>query len=202
MKILIALFVSLLLTMSGLGGQAQASSYLINGSFETGTWGPWVYSGYGDGVYSGARIACATCAYSNLWSPQDGSHYVIEGPYAWTYLTQKFQDTPGELLTVSGWVLGTGTGGIVQFNFDGTTHVNINPVPSQNWTRYSFNTVATGNDTLQLAFLNVTYGDGLDNFSVDTAVSATPLPPSVWFFSAGLVLLVLFNRRGKLKPAG
>jgi hypothetical protein len=189
LKFLAAAFVALLLTMFGSDRQALAASYLVNGSFETGTWGPWVFSGYGNGYYTGERIACATCPYGSPWSPQDGSYYVVAGGMnAGSYLTQTFQDTPGELLTVSGWVLGTGTGGNIKFNFDGTTYVNIVGVPLENWTEYSFNVVATGNDTLQLWFLNNAYGDGLDNFSVTSAdtPAVTPLPATWTMMVIGL----------------
>jgi hypothetical protein len=106
------------------------------------------------------------------------------------------------LVTVSGWVISNSSAGppsFIKFIFNGVTYVDIAPVLSQPWTRYSFNVIATGTDTLQLAFRNDPIDNGLDNFSVVTA--ETPLPAALPLFATGLGALGLLGWRRKRKSA-
>lgn len=180
---------------------ASATEYLVNGSFETGPgdYTGWVRSGYGDGIFSGERIVPDIYG-SGLYTPQSGNYYLFEGPVGSNgYLSQTFIDTPGELLHVSGWVIGDGTPSFVDWIFNGVTYVHISPVPSGPWTEYSFDVLATGNDTFMLAFRNDPSGDGLDNFSIAAVVPGPVIGaglPGLIFASGGLLAWWRKRRKG------
>jgi hypothetical protein len=124
-------------------GAANATEYLVNGGFETGNYTGWVRGGYGDGITTGERVVTEAGEPPATYLPEDGNYFVEEGPVgANGYLSQTFTDTPGTVLTISGWVIGNGIGSptddFVLFDFDDTPYVVIGPVPNQPWTEYSF----------------------------------------------------------------
>ncbi len=144
-----------------------ATEYLVNGGFETGDLTGWTNTG---------NLGYTTVEPTSYgYGAQAGNYYLYEGPVGSDgILSQTFSDTAGQTLHVSGWVTGNGTSpSDVNFNFDGTTYVSINPVPSQGWTEYSFTVTATGTDTFSVGFRNDPNFDGLDSFSVSTVPEAS-----------------------------
>jgi hypothetical protein len=159
-------------TMASASASALASTqYLVNGGFETGDFTGWTESGN----FSFTSVVPSPYFYA----AQAGDYFVFDGPVnSDAYLSQTFTDTPGQTLYVSGWVTGFGSSpSNVDFMFDGTTYVSIDPVPLQSWTRYSFIVTAAGSDTFSVGFRNDPFYDGLDSFSVSTS----PVPEaSTW----------------------
>ena len=205
MKTTFVLFAALAL-LGAINSTANAATYLVNGSFETGDYTGWVRSGYGDGIVTGERVVTSAVEGGETYTPESGNYFVEEGPVGSDgYLSQTFTDTPGTLLTVSGWVIGNGIGtasnDFVDFIFDGTTYVAVDPVPEQPWTQYSFNVIATGTDTFSLAFRDDPSGDGLDNFSITNTPSVTPLPAALPLFATGLGAMGLFGWLRKRRNA-
>jgi hypothetical protein len=75
------------------------------------------------------------------------------------------------------------------------------PVPNQPYTQYSFNVLATGNDTFSLAFRNDANFDGLDSFSVTGVTSAVPEPSTWAMMILGFAGLGFMAYRRNAKPA-
>jgi hypothetical protein len=175
---------------------AQASNLLTNGSFETGDFTDWVFTG--DTVNNFTTVVLSSGNAYKGQVPPDGAYYVGVGDLVATNasLSQTFSDTPGELLTISGYISGDGFGpSVVTFNFNGNTIFALGSptgsVPDQPYTKYTVTATATGSDTFSVGF-----GDGpsqlaLDNFSV-SPVSGVP-EPGTWALLligfAGLSLL-------------
>lgn len=175
---------------------SHAVEYLTNGGFDDGTFSGW----YGQGDLSLALI-------ENFgvggYTAQSGGRFLLEGPVAPGQLTQYFADVAGEQLVVSGWVAGNGSSpSDVKFIFDNVTLVDINPVPNQPWTHYSFDVTATGHDAFTIGFMNGFISnsgfDALDSFSVASAVPE----PSTWaMMILGFCGLGFMAYRRKSKPA-
>jgi hypothetical protein len=153
-------------------GSAHATEFLQNGSFETGDFTAWSLTDP-----SGLTTVQSTIGYP----PESGTFYVFAGPpsSAPGVLSQTFADTAGEQLKVSGWAIGDtaiadGLGEISYF-FDGAL-LGSPDLSSGKWTESVFSAVATGSDTFSIQFANDNSFNGLDNFSVSSAIPE----PSTW----------------------
>ena len=190
---------------------ATSFNYLVNGSFEDyvhkngfynhftgwtegGNFAPFTFVEQGDfGSYSGA---------------EQGAFYVTAGPVGPNgFLSQTFTDTPGELLTVSGWYAAVGDSPSdlnVYFGASGTTltdHLSLSdPNTGGAWTEFSFDVFASGSDTFELSFRDNPGWIALDNFSV-TDPSAVPLPGTLPLFAGGLGMMGLLGWRRKRQAA-
>lgn len=162
---------------------AQAN-LLVNGSFETGDFTGWSFTGN-----TGYTSVQSTYAYG----PEDGSYYVYAGPIGSDgYLSQTFNDTPGQLLEISGWVTNDGSSpSDFGMSFDGVQGVELNPVPAMGWTEYSFTATATGLDTFAANFRNDPDYIGMDNFQVNAVPEPAPM------LALGLGAAVFIRRRKK-----
>ncbi len=176
-------------------GPASATSYLANGSFETGDFTGWTQSGNFEftGVVSGP-----TYAYSGA---QDGNFYVVSGAVnSLGYLSQTFADVAGKSLLISGWLNAIGEDpSEFTVSFNGTPLLDLtDPNTGGTWQNGSFNVTATGSDTLTIGFQDNPGYIAFDNVSV-TSVSATPLPAALPLFASGLGGLGLLGWRKKKK---
>lgn len=186
------------------GASPAHANLLTNGSFETGDFTGWNLTGDQGlvSVQNGTTFPYTTGPASGNVSQgaQEGSYYVYEGPIGSNaLLSQTFNDTPGQTLTISGWVTGAGPGvcpcsSNVSFLFNGVALPGgvVDPVPDQIWTQYVFTATATGNDTFAVGFRDDSSFDGLDNFSV-ASISAVP-EPGTW-----ALLLLGFTGLGFLR---
>ncbi len=172
---------------------AFATEYLTNGGFETGDLTGWTPGGN----FEFTQVDPS----GTIYSAQAGNYYVDAGPIGSDgTLSQTFTDVAGQTLDVSGWVIGNGMSpSDVNFSFDGTTYVSINPVPDQGWTEYSFTVTATGKDTFTVGFRNDPSYDGLDSFSV--SASAVPEASTWAMMLAGFAGLGFAGFRSTRKPA-
>jgi hypothetical protein len=164
---------------------AGAAELLTNGSFETGDFSGWSWTGN----TGETQITCGGGA-------EAGSCYVLEGPVGSAgVLSQTFTDNPGDTLTISGWISGVNQGpSQVAYYLDGTLLFDTaDPVPAGGWTNYTVTATATGTDTFSVSFYNDPSFDKLDNFSVASTAAAVPEPAS-WalmiggFFGLGATL--------------
>jgi hypothetical protein len=181
---------------------AQAMEYLSNGGFETGDFAGWTQGGN----FQFTNVVSGLSPNGEYSGPQNGTYYTYAGPGdSPATLSQTFVDTPGEKLTISGWVIGNNLGpSYVNFLFNNALFLSIgDPVPDQPWTQYSFSTTATGNDTFSLAFRDDPAFIGLDSLSVSNsaAVATTPLPSSLTMMILGLAVFLFIMLLGR-RPAG
>jgi hypothetical protein len=185
----LTIIVSALSLLLATSAPSKANEYLVNGGFETGDLTGWTNSG-------NTGFTGVTTGFDG-YGPQSGNYFLYAGPIgSLGTLSQSFNDVAGQQLVVSGWVAGNGTGpSEVAFMFNGITYVDINPVPNQPYTQYSFNVTGTGNDTFAVGFRNDPNYDALDSFSVATAAPE----PATWammilgFLGVGLLA---HRRRG------
>ncbi len=77
---------------------------------------------------------------------------------------------------------------------DGVTYVDVNLVPDQPYTQYSFTATATGSDMLTIGFRNDPSWDAIDNFVV-TESASVPEPASLFLLGSGLLVCALARRR-------
>ena len=194
MKVLKCAVLTCVVLGSAIAGSSTASAtinYLTNASFEAGDLSGWTWTGNNGTTY----VYPTTSGYG----AQDGSYYLFEGPVGSDgILSQTFSDTPGQTLTISGWVAGNGTApSDVNFLFNGVSHVAINPVPYQPWTQYTFNVTATGTDTFAVSFRNDPSYNGLDNFKVASA----PEPSTYMLMGIGGLLAAVRLRKSRLLSA-
>ena len=163
---------------------AGAAELLTNGSFETGDFAGWSWTGNTGETF----VRCGGGA-------EAGSCYVLEGPVGFDgILSQTFTDNPGDTLTISGWIQGVGASfSDVSFYLNGALLFDTgNPVPGGDWTNHTVTATATGTDTFSVHFRNDPDFDSLDNFSV-VASPGVPEPAS-WalmiggFFGLGATL--------------
>jgi hypothetical protein len=195
MKILATLLTATSVLLAA-GEMGHATQYLTNGGFDNGSLSGWTQSGNTNNTYVEAS------GY-NGYASQSGGYYLYEGPVTNEgILSQTFNDTAGQTLLVTGWIIGNGTSPSgVSFLYDGTSYVNIDPVPNQGWTQYSFDVTATGNDTFSVDFFNDPNYDGLDSFSVTNVTSAVPEPSTWAMMMLGFAGVGFMAYRRKSKPA-
>jgi hypothetical protein len=172
---------------------ADATSYLENGSFETGDFTGWTLSA------PDFSTSVRTGSFGGL-SAQDGLYYVTGGPFDTVgSLSQTFTDTAGQTLIISGWVgkpQATDPSS-VGFYFNGTQLFFQSPVTAgPDWVHYSFIVAATGSDTFAVQFQDNADNVYLDNFSINT-----PLPAALPLFATGFGVIGLLARRRKQKAA-
>jgi len=185
---------------------AAASSYLVNGSFETGDLTGW--TGAGNLKYTGVVGG----GFYNFPGAENGYWFLAAGPVGSNgSLSQTFSDTAGQLLTVSGWYNAVGDHpSDLDIIFDGTTLFGAtDPNTNGTWKNFSFNVAATGSDTFGLSFRDDPAWIGLDNFSVTSTPAtlltidpaATPLPSTLPLFAGGLAMMGLIGRLRTRKVA-
>jgi hypothetical protein len=157
-------------------GSAHATEFLQNGSFETGDFTGWT-------LENGAGLLTSVQQTPFAYGAESGKFYVYAGPPSSLpgILTQRFSDTAGAKLNISGWAIGDiaiddGLGEVSYF-FDGV-HLGSPDLSSGNWTQSIFPVIATGLDAFSVQFANDNSFNGLDNFSV-TSAGAVP-EPSTW----------------------
>jgi hypothetical protein len=186
----------LILTV-GLAGSAHATSFLVNGSFETGDFTGWGESGNLDFVSVLSSGVTGVAA-------EDGRYYVDVGSIGSdAFFSQTFADTPGQTLRISGWVRGDGgSPSDVGFYFNHITKIGgipkiyISPVPNQPWTLYTSFVTASGLDTFSVGARNDPGDIQLDNFSiVSVGARATPAPPAWIIMLTGLAAIGLVTYR-------
>ncbi len=169
--------------------QAQATSLIVNGSFETGDFTGWTANPVGYPMYI-------------VTSPvEDGTYAAqIAGySYAPDILSQTVGDTSGQSYLLSFWRFqdsGVPTG--LTVTWDGTTvfsEAYIDSYPGSPYTQFTANVVGTGSDALVFtAYQNPAF-TYLDNVSL----TATPLPSTWTMLIAGFVGLGFFAYRGTKK---
>jgi len=158
-------------------GSANAAELLINGGFENGDLSGWTVTN---------DLGFTTVESAFGYGPQAGTYYVYSGQAGSpVVLSQTFNDTAGQTLTISGWAIGdpqtpsncvgcTNGSGIVTFSFNGAT-LGGPQTPPDVWTQYSFSVTSTGLDTFSVGIQNDPSYTGVDSFSVQSPV-AVPGP--------------------------
>jgi hypothetical protein len=147
---------------------AHATQYLQNGSFETGDFTGWSLTDPSLSTF----VEPTTFGYG----AESGNFYVYAGPPSTApgVLSQMFTDIAGQELKISGWAIGDTFNlpnnlGTVSYYFDGV-FLGSPDLSSGGWTNSAFQVLATGNDTFSVQFSNDNSFNGLDNFSVASAV--------------------------------
>ena len=160
-----------------------AQNKLVNGGFETGDFSGWTIGGNPNGitVQNGCQHAGSNCA--ELGSVgSNGS------------LSQTFTDTPGQVFTVSYWLLNNGgTPSDFQVFFNGATLYDQSNPAAFPYTQFVFNVTGTGSDQLTFAARNDPAYFYLDDASV--TLSTTPEPGSLALLGTGMLALVPAARR-------
>jgi hypothetical protein len=196
MKTLRNAAIAALFAIAASGNANAATEYLVNGSFETGDFTGWSESG-STGLNGVANSF-------DGYGPQDGSFFVYTGAVGGEdLLSQTFTDAPGQLLSVSGWVAGDGSGpSVVNLYWNNVLVASTgDPVPDQDYTLYQAVVLGTGLDTFAVGSRNDPSYDAMDNFSVHNASGAVPVPAALPLFASGLGVLGLLARRRKKQAA-
>ena len=192
-------------TMLAGAAQADPSSIVVDGGFESGT--PGSYTGaMGDGwvVTAGTGAICnditlAGCG--NAGSAHTGNQMAfLDWDNTLDTTTQTLTTVIGQDYTISYWVAGNDANFLeVTFGgstlFDGTAPTN-GVVSSSDYVQYVFDAAATSTSTV-LAFSGQRTVGG-EILLDDVSVTATPEPSTLLF--AGLCLVAVVLRRTVSKP--
>jgi hypothetical protein len=175
------------------------ASLLRNGGFEAGDFADWTLSGNTE--YS----QVFNQPYDGL-APRGGSDFALLGPQGSDgILSQSFQDTPGEAMTVSFWLASNG-GSTDDFSasVDGTALMRVTDTGAFGWTLYRESFTGSGHDTLSFAFRDDQDYLALDRIRVLPAPSLgaedarlTIPEPATWAVMGAGLLAALAFRRGR-----
>ena len=148
-------------------------SIVQNGSFETGDFTGWNFSGdyvIGTLIYN---VVATDADFPGLVHSGNFGAFLGESGFLAT-LTQSLATTPGQKYLVSCWLNNISTGAGQQFvgSWNGTNFVNLVAPPVLTWTNILFLATATGTNTqLEFGAENAANYFGFDD------VSVTPVPP-------------------------
>jgi hypothetical protein len=178
---------------------AARADYIVNGGFETGDFTGWTLT-FDPSVTDTATFV-TSAGFGFPGAPHSGSFYAALGAVGGdAHLSQTFTDPVGQPLVISYWRSSDGaTPNDFSVDFNGTQLIAETDIPQQDYTEFTFDVTATGDDTLTINARNDPNYLSLDDVSVDNAGAAVPEPASLGLFSAGLALFGL--RRRRRKPA-
>ena len=199
MKVLSLLTLAALIPLSAEASSicdSDPSNIVQNCGFETGNTSSWTQTGNWSAGWSKIGVD------PHGLGVNSGSYAFFFGNYPYqgeSGVSQTLTDTLGTTYQLSFSVVQdeTNTGGNQSFS------ASVNGTPllllvdqqvSVNWTSYIFNFVGTGTDTIAFSGYENSGYNGLDDVNVH-AVSAVPLPTSVWLFVSAIAGFIGFNRR-------
>lgn len=176
---LITLFLAFIL-VPGLG----AANIVLNPSFETGSFSPWVQSG--DTSFTGV----------NTGSALSGSYGAYFGPTgSFGYITQTLATAPGVTYDLSFWIWDSSGYGFGVW-WAGNQVYSEGNVGSYDWTQRQFTVAASGASTdLTFGFFNPPSYYYFDDVSVEQVAGGVPEPTSLVLAGLGLAVLAAFRRR-------
>jgi hypothetical protein len=210
-----AISVLALVLLAGTAFEAEAAQYIVNGGFEDGDFTGWT-------VVSG-EPGCSTCLAVDSsssgvgYGPNSGTYFAYLGTNPASTISQTFTDTVGQTLAVSFYyasngdlnstppnsneleALFNGTAKFTGTNIASTGTVTGTTIPL--YVQVTFDVTATGSDTLSFSSFDIPSALALDDVTVNSVSSATPLPAALPLFATGLGALGLLGWRKKRKNA-
>jgi hypothetical protein len=189
------LFVVAVALVSVFSGQSRAD-FIVNGGFETGDFTGWT------GWTSGNDFAGVDSSF-NGYLPHSGSFFGRAGPVGGvSFLSQTFPDAVvGETLTINLFMQSDGaTPNEFAVIFNGSTLVDLNPVPAQGWTQYTFTAPSAASNTLQIGIRDDPTYLAIDDVSVNgpAAPAPVPAPPALAILAGGFAGLGMIRRLRKV----
>ncbi len=146
---------------------------VVNGDFATGDFTGWTLNGAFTGVAQSA---------AGYPAPPGDNYFVYFGSIGCdSYLSQTINTTPGAFYNFSFWVTGNGSGtSDLNAYWNGILVDTMGPVPSENWTEYTFNEEAVSSTTvIEFGLRNDPFWDGLGDISVEEGQAVVPEPSTV-----------------------
>lgn len=199
--------------VAGTAFEAKATEYIQNGGFETGTFADW--------TVNDSTPGCTTCLAVDLLSsgvgygPNSGTYFAYLGTNPASTISQSFADIAGQTLGVSFYFASNGDlnptppdSNELEALFDGTVEWSETNIPSTGtipgttiplYEEVTFDVTATGTDTLLFSAFDIPSALALDDVTVTSTPSATPLPATLPLFAGGLGAMGLFGWRRKRK---
>jgi hypothetical protein len=204
-----------LVLLTGTAFEAEAAQYIVNGGFEDGNFTGW--------TVVDSTPGCTTClAVDSLssgvgYGPNSGTYFAYLGTNPASTISQTFADTAGQTLAVSFYYASNGdlnppppNSNELQALFNGTAKFTGTNIASTGtivgttiplYVEVTFDVTATGLDTLSFSSFDVPSALALDDVTVTSVPSATPLPAALPLFAGGLGALGLLGWRKKRKNA-